>query len=170
MVRVIHQSSLILIKFLLLIQLCACKETSENAKNNPFRTYPSGKITLPSGNVVDVFVAASGKQQQLGLSHVKNDDFKDNEGMLFPGQDYKVRQFWMPDTHFNLDIYFLNEDMYVLDIHRNMQHFPKSGPKEKIPLSKKVECMHVLELKSSSPMAKEIKPGMLLKWQAPKNL
>ena len=112
MVRVIHQSSLILIKFLLLIQLCACKETSENAKNNPFRTYPSGKITLPSGNVVDVFVAASGKQQQLGLSHVKDKDFKDNEGMLFPGQDYKVRQFWMPDTHFNLDIYFLNEDMF----------------------------------------------------------
>ena len=147
----------------------ACEDTTNNLKN-PFRSYPTGKISLPSGNNVNIFIATDPEQQQLGLSHLKDNELKSNEGMLFPSKTYKVRQFWMPDTHFNLDIYFLNEDFYVLDVHRNLQHFPKSGPKEEVPISKQVECMHVLELKSSSSLAKEIQPGMLLNWSGPKNL
>ncbi len=167
---VIHQSSLLLIKILLLGSLISCNETTTDSGKNKFKSYQQGEITLPSGKKLKVYMAINDQQQQMGLSHIKDSEFADNDTMIFMDKRYSSRQFWMPDTHFNLDIIFLNEDLYVLDIHRNLKHYPKSGPREKIPLSKKVYCQHVLEIKSSSPLAKEIKPGMILNWTSSKNL
>ena len=96
------------------------------------------------------------------ITKIKPDQLKDNEGMLFPENEMKQRMFWMPNTHMNLDIFFLNKDFYVLDIHRNLQHFPKRYPESEIPRSKTVYSQHVLELKSSSPLAAKIKRGMIL--------
>lgn len=167
---VIQQTSLLLIKIMLLSQLISCNEIEKSASKNPFNSYQQGEITLPSGKRLKVYMAVSDEQQQMGLSHIKLNEFADDETMLFTGTKDSTRQFWMPDTFFNLDIIFLNEDLYVLDIHRNLQHFPKSGPRSEIPLSKKVYCQHVLEIKSTSPWASEIQPGMILNWSSPKNL
>lgn len=168
--NVIHQSSLLLIKFLLLTALVSCEDNDKDAKaKNPFRSYDSATMTLPSGKKLTIFKAITPEQQQLGLSHLMPDDLKANEGMIFLDRSYSMRQFWMPNTHFDLDIFFLNEDLYVLDIHRSLKHYPKEGPRSEVPLSKKVYCQHVLELKADSPLAKEIQPGMILKWDEIKN-
>lgn len=166
---VIHQTSLLLIKFLLITQLISCKEQTTSSSKNPYKSYQQGEITLPSGKKLKVYLAINEDQQKMGLSHVKAEEFGDNDAMIFLDKTYSTRQFWMPETHFNLDVVFLNEDLYVLDIHRNLQHYPKAEPRSAIPLSKKVYCQHVLEIKSDSPLAQEIRPGMILNWSSPKS-
>lgn len=123
-----------------------------------------GQVVLPSGKELKVFVARGASEQVQGLSGLTPQDFGEDEAMLFPSRQNKVRQFWMPNTHFNLDIVFLTKDLYVLDVHKNLESYPHKGPKDKIPLSKAVYSRHVLEIKSSSPLAKEIRPGISLKW------
>ena len=120
-------------------------------------------ITLPTGEQTRTYLALDDKQQKLGLSRVKKDEFGDSDAMLFPNYSYELRQFWMPETHFNLDIFFLSHDLKVLDIHRNMPHYTKSEPKSMIPMSKISYCQHVLEIKSSSPISRRVKIGMTLK-------
>lgn len=154
----------LLLTFMLYSTLSSCNES----KNN-FRSYPKGVISLPSGNKITVFIANSAKEQSLGLSHVKEQDLKDNEAMLFPAKSMGPRQFWMPETHINLDLFFMNRDFYILDIHRNLQAFPKKEPRNKIPRSKTVYSQHVLEMKSSSELAKELDYGMILKIDLPKD-
>ncbi|MBD65013.1 MAG: hypothetical protein CME62_07385 [Halobacteriovoraceae bacterium] len=123
------------------------------------------KLVLPSGVEIKTYIAKSHQEQKKGLSGVLPQDFSDKEAMLFPMDRMRARQFWMPNTHFNLDIIYLNKDMYVLEIHRNLAHFPKDGPDHLIPRSKTVFSQHVLELKASSPYAQEIQPGMILKFK-----
>lgn len=122
------------------------------------------RLVLPSGKELNVFIARGARDQASGLSGVKPEEFKNNEAMIFPSDRNETRQFWMPNTHFDLDIVFLTKDLYVLDVHRRLKHFPHSGPKEKIPLSKAVYSRHVLEIKSSSPLAQDITPGTRLRW------
>jgi uncharacterized membrane protein (UPF0127 family) len=167
MAKIVSLSSDLLIKFFLLAFLFSCNETKSK---NPYKNYDLGLIELPSGKKLTTYLAKTDEQQQLGLSHIQDQEFKNDEAMLFLDESYSPRQFWMPNTHFNLDIIFLNEDFYVLDIHRNLEHYKSDGPKSAIPISKRVYCKHVLEVKSSSPLAREIEIGMVLKWISPKSL
>ena len=170
MIKFIPQTSLILINFLLLTISVACKNNEIKSVKNNFKSYPTGEIKLPSGKKLKAYLAISPEEQQLGLSHIQSEDFKNDEAMIFLDQKYSMRQFWMPNTYFDLDIVFLSEDFYVLDIHRKLRHFPKNAPREEVPISKRVYCQHVLEIKSESPLAQEIQPGMMLDWIGPRNL
>jgi uncharacterized membrane protein (UPF0127 family) len=158
-----------LINFLLLFLVLNCLFIACNDEVS-FKNYASGTIELPSGERLITYLAINEKQQMQGLSHLKDDQFKDNQAMLFVSNRTSFRQFWMPETFFDLDIIFLNKDLYVLDIHRKLAHFTKKGPRELVPISKRVRCRHVLEIKSSSPLANKIQPGMMLKWLGPKSL
>ena len=113
-----------------------------------------------------IFEADSPVRQRRGLSGIQSKDFPSDWGMLFPADKLSRRQFWMPDTHFDLDIIFMSADYYVLDIHRGLKHFPFKQPQHKIPLSKEVLSQHVLELRSDSPHAASIQPGMILQFES----
>jgi len=162
----IPQSFTKLIIFLgLLAHFTGCNaSTSKHLKS-----YQKGVMTLPNGESFLVYIAKTSAQQKLGLSKIKAEDFSINEGMLFPEEKMFMRQFWMPETHFDLDVFFLNEDYYVLDIHRGLRH--NSNPiksyrdRQNTSFSKKVFSQHVLELRSDSAFAKKIRPGMLLKFK-----
>ena len=151
-----------LIIFLCLISfLGGCNaSTSEHLKS-----YMTKTLILPSGAQMKVYIAESVEKQKLGLSGIKSKDFKANEAMLFPWTKMKMRQFWMPNTHFDLDVVFMNGENYILEIHRGLKHFPKDGPKNKIPLSKEVYSQNILEVRSDSALAKQLKPGMILNFQ-----
>jgi uncharacterized membrane protein (UPF0127 family) len=165
MLLYIQYSQTKLINFLLVcLLLASCNGEAKLEK------YQKASISLPSGEKIKVYLAISEAQQVNGLSHIKASEFSNSEAMLFYGETNRVRHFWMPNTFFNLDIIFLNEDFYVIDIHRNLQHFPYNGPRESVPTSKYVKCRHVLEMKSSSPIASKILPGMMLKWNEQKTL
>ena len=147
--------------FFILLNTGACvSDTASHIKNLPQKT-----ILIPSGEELKTYIAKSYSEQKKGLSGVKPSDFSVNEAVFFTGNRIYEREFWMINTFFDLDLFFLNEDLYVLDIHRNLQHFEGESPKSEIPRSRIVRAQHVLEVKSSSPLAKKIKLGMILKWK-----
>ena len=157
----IHQSFLKLISFLVLF---SCTNT------DVFEKYTKSEISLSSGEKLEVILAIDANEQEKGLSNIKPDQFADNQVMLFTANKTKLRQFWMPETQFNLDIIFLSSDLYIIDIDRNVPAHPTRYPRSEVPLSKAVFCTHVLEIKSSSPLAKKIKVGEFIKWSGPKSL
>lgn len=157
----IQQSFLKLISFLILI---SCSEA------DVFENYKKSEILTKSNDKLKVILAISDKEQEKGLSNIKPDQFADNQVMLFTAKETKLRQFWMPETFFNLDIVFLSSDLYIIDIDRNVPKHPTRYPRHQVPLSKSVFCTHVLEIKSSSPLAKKIKIGEFLKWNGTKSL
>ena len=158
----IPQSLAKLIFFITLLSLTLACE-GNTAKH--LDSYRQKTIVLPNNEEFKVYMADNYPKQKKGLSGIEHKDFSGNEGMFFTGDRVRKRQFWMPETHFNLDIIFLSKNLYVLDIHRNMPHYPKPGPKSKIPLSKEVMSVHVLEVKANTKLAQKIKIGMLLKWK-----
>lgn len=157
----IQQSFLKLISFLILI---SCSDS------DVFESYKKSQILTKSGKKLEVILAINDVEQEKGLSNIRPNQLNDNQVMLFTAKSTKLRQFWMPETFFNLDIVFLTSDLYIIDIDRNVQKHPTRYPRDKVPLSKSVFCTHVLEIKSTSPLAKEIKVGEFLKWNGPKSL
>ena len=157
----IHQKPLKLIIFLVFSGFFnGCIASSDNSSIGHLKSYEKVFLELPSGEKIYTYIAKTESQQRLGLSKIESKDFSNSMGMLFPEDKMRVRQFWMPETHFDLDVFFMNEDYYILDIHRNLKH---SKDRSNAVYSKEVFSQHVLELKSSSPLAKKIKPGMILK-------
>lgn len=166
----ITQTGLNLIKKLPILLIIGLIAACNDDARSRLESLPLGSIDLPSGKKIQVYVAQTDEAQETGLSGLPSEDFGANEGLLFPADNNKLRQFWMPDTHFNLDIIFMTKDLYVLDVHRNVPHFPKREPKQDVPLSKAVYSRHVLEIRADSPLADEIRPGMLLKWSGDRHL
>ena len=137
----------------------------ESDSASHIRKYESKKLEIPSGESITVYIAKSAQDQKRGLSKIEPSDLKDSEGMFFTGEKLRPRQFWMPEVYFDLDLFFLSKDLYVLDIHRGLKAHKKRFPESDVPRSKTVMSVHVLELKSSSPLAQKIKQGMILQWK-----
>jgi uncharacterized membrane protein (UPF0127 family) len=166
--KFIHEITSKLTRFLvklptILLLILALFSCNESKSQNPFRTYKSFEIILDSGEIVKTYIAHRPQEQSLGLSLVKADQFNDDDAMLFTGDHFEARQFWMPETFFDLDLFFLGPNLEVLDIHRKLKHHTKRKPRHEVPLSKVAYCQHVLELKASSPLSAKIKIGMILK-------
>jgi len=160
----IQQSAIILIKNLVLTSLftlVACNE-EKLIKNIP------KIITLKTveGKLLKTHLSVTPQQQTQGLSGVGDHEFQDDEAMLFFNLETKTRSFWMPDTYFNLDIYFLNENFKIIDVDRNVKHHIGRNDYSKIPRTKSVAARHVLELKAQSNISKIMKVGDILSWES----
>ena len=121
------------------------------------------KITTPSGDIIRITLAITAQAQKKGLSGIKKSDFQKNEGLLFFNKNDDYRSFWMPNTLFNMDIFFLNKNFKVTHITRNLHAHPGYNSIPSIAKTKKIFCRHVLEMRSDSPIAEKIKKGMILK-------
>lgn len=162
MIKVIQYSLLKLILFFcLLLNLTSCTDS----KKETLASYKTRNLILSDGTIIKAYLADTTLKQAKGLSGIKESDFNKSEAVFFDGSYQKPRQFWMPGTFFDLDIIFLSADLYVLDIHRNLQHFEKFEPRSLVPMSKKVLCTHVLEIAANSALSEKIQPGMMLKWE-----
>lgn len=144
-----------LLAFLTLFLLLSC--------NGARLSHLKSKITTAAGHEVEVYLAITAAEQEQGLSGVQDSDFKDNEGMLFYYPSPRDMHFWMPDTYFNLDLIFLDGNFKVIDIIRSLAHHKGRNNENLIPRARGVWAHHVLEMKASSKLAKEIKIGDQLK-------
>lgn len=152
---------------LLVISSCqSCK--SQQSHENQAR--PWYELQISSGQKVLVQLAISESDQIKGLSGIKPDQLKDNQGMLFVYDQLGQRSFWMPDTYMDLDLFYLDQNMRVIDVYRNLKHHPGRDEPPSIPRAPTVYAWHVLELKSSSPLAKEIRQFQQLNWTSGQNL
>lgn len=128
----------------------------------PAKELKKSKLALENGMIIEVFLAISEQHQQEGLSGWKSLDLKKEQGMLFLYKEVGIRNFWMPDTYFNLDIIYLDSNFTVLKIDRNAPAHP--GRTGNIPKLKPTFSHHVLEIHADSNLSKIIKVGTKLAW------
>lgn len=126
----------------------------------------SAELLTGSDEIITVRMAITSEDQAKGLSGVKEHQFAENEGMLFYYEKAGPRSFWMPDTYFDLDLFFLDKDLNVLAIHRGLKAHPGRQEPPVIERTEIYYCRHVLEMKHSSAIAKKIKRGDKLKWKS----
>ena len=136
--------------------------TLESLKNPP--DVSEEQIILPSGQIIQIRLAVSSEEKIQGLSGIPDDKFADDEGMLFVYEQDDYKLFWMPDTYFDLDIFFLDENMKVLDVERNVPHHPGREEPPAIARTRSIFSRHVLEMRADSELAKNIDVGDQLKW------
>lgn len=149
-------------KLMLFLPLLLTSVSCEGDSASHIKKYKTMTLTLQGGETAKIYVAESVAEQKRGLSKIEPGDLSDNEGMLFPSDGLRPRQFWMPEVYFDLDLFFLSKEFYVLDIHRSLKSHKSRFPESEVPRSKTVMSVHVLELKSGSPLAAKIKQGMIL--------
>ena len=85
-------------------------------------------------------VADTDLKRSHGLMYRK--DIKSNLGMLFIWNDKQIRNFWMKNTHFNLDLFFLNNQGEIIEIYKNARAFDETNIKSQNKVN------FVIELKS----------------------
>ncbi len=149
-----------LILFLSLFILLSCQSESQN--QNPLKQV---ELQTSFGASIEATLAIDAKEQEMGLSGVKPEDFGDSEGMLFFYLQDEERHFWMPDTYFELDLFYLDKDLKIIDIVRKLPFYVGRSNPELIPRARGVWCRHVLEMKSTSSIAQKINVGDKLIWQ-----
>jgi hypothetical protein len=137
------------------------KTKSFKSKNEYLDARKKVYLKTPSGNRFKTYLAITQEESVQGLSKVRQHEFANDEAMLFIGKSEQPRSFWMPDTYFNLDIFFLSKDLKVLNVERNVPHHPGESTPPEIYTTGTYKSTHVLELKHSKKSA-EIVVGMKL--------
>ncbi|MCP4911850.1 MAG: DUF192 domain-containing protein [Oligoflexia bacterium] len=146
-------SSLLKFSFLFLaILLSACNSESKNLY-----------LELSNGKKITLDIAATEEAKTKGLSGIKDKDYRNDQGLLFLYNSDGFRRFWMPDTYFDLDIFFLDKDFVVLHIERKVKHHPGRAEPPAIARTPPIFSRHVLELKAASELSQLIKKGDKLK-------
>lgn len=152
---------------LLLIFFFACQSESQNHTKKNFNNI---ELITPTGNLIQTTIAYTPSQQEQGLSGVRPENFDDDQGMLFFYLEDGERLFWMPDTYFNLDIFYLDKNLKIIDIVRKLPFYIGRSNPQLIPRARAVWARHVLEMKSNSEIAENLKIGDTLNWRGNTNL
>jgi len=151
---------LVLLLFCITGSLSSC--CGNKSSGADLSRYKTGSFALPNADVFTVYIAETSSQQYFGLRKIKVQNFDARMGMLFPQDQMLIRQFWMPETFFDLDIVFMDQNFLILDIHRALKHYPFKAKQGEVPMSRKVLSQHVLEVKSYSSLASRLQIGMKL--------
>ena len=157
----IYQKALKLIKNFALLAVLLPLITLANA------SYQMGN---PENKKVTVRLALTKPEHAKGLSGIKDSDFPSSEGMLFVNDSMGTRRFWMPDTFFKLDIIFLDSNLKIVGIEKDVPFHPGYNEPPVIYRTKSYEAQFVLETKSGSSFSKKLKVGDKLKWISPISL
>jgi uncharacterized membrane protein (UPF0127 family) len=158
-----------LIGLVLLLALFSCQSESRKSIDQ-FTPLKQVQLTTPKGETIETTLAISPGEQEQGLSGVKPEDFSEDQGMLFFYTQDDERHFWMPDTYFDLDLIYLDKELKITDIIRKLPHHIGRTHQDLIPRARPVWARHVLEMKSSSKIATQLKEGDVLQWRGTKTL
>lgn len=145
--------------------------TTESTPTEESRRDPLESVELitPDGETINASVAETPKEQTQGLQYVRENEFGDNDGKLFFYLKDSTRTFWMPNTYFDLDLFYLDENLRIIDVVRDMPHYTGNVNAE-IPRAPAIRSRHVLEMKASSPVADRLDVGDVLQWKSPVSL
>ena len=143
----------------LLALLLSCQRVSHDPLKNI-------QLITPNGDVIETTLAINQEDQTKGLSGTQDDDFKNDQGMLFYYLEDGDKAFWMPDTYFDLDLIYLDKDLKITDVVRKVPHHVGRANPELIPRVRSVWARHTLELKAVSEISQKLKIGDQLKWKS----
>jgi uncharacterized membrane protein (UPF0127 family) len=124
----------------------------------------------PKGASVKLSLALTHKEHTEGLSGLMPKDFSESRGMLFVNPEMGPRRFWMPNTFFNLDIIFLDQNLKIVAIEKNVP--AHAGYKEPpvIYQTSTYDAQFVLEIKSGAKFSKVLNKDDYLKFIGPTSL
>jgi uncharacterized membrane protein (UPF0127 family) len=142
----------------------ACQTESEKKSDH---TQMDRSVTLetPSGESIRTILAIEPQEQERGLSGVRSENFSEDEAMMFFDLEDNERHFWMPDTYFDLDLFYLDKDLKILEVVRQLPHHIGRSNPHLIPRAPRVWARHVLEMKATSEISKKLKVGDSLVWK-----
>ena len=89
---------------------------------------------------LSIELADNERKRSYGL--MNREDMKSNSGMLFIWKDRQIRNFWMKNTHFDLDLFFLNNHGKIIEIYKNAKAFDETN------IMSKQKVKYVLEMKA----------------------
>ena len=118
----------------------------------------------PEGKSVELKLALTKEEHTQGLSGLKSKYFKSTSAMLFVNTEMGARRFWMPDTYFNLDIIFLDQNLKVVGIERNVLCHPGRNEPPAIYKTDTYQAQFVLETKAGVIFSKKLKKDDQLKF------
>ena len=99
-------------------------------------------VNFGNNNAQKLSLEIADNEQKRSYGLMNRKDMKPNKGMLFIWKDSQIRNFWMKNTHFNLDLFFLNKQGEIIEIYKNAKAFDKTNIKSQNKVS------FVVELKS----------------------
>lgn len=132
-------------------------------------TEPS-RIENPYGISIVLDLALTRSQHSQGLSGLKSNEFKNSQGMLFVNSEVGPRRFWMPNTYFNLDIIFLDQNLKIVGIEKNVPAHPGSIEPPNIYKTETYLAQYVLETKAGALFGKKLRKNDQLKFSGPISL
>jgi len=84
--------------------------------------------------------------------------------MIFVYPQDGKRRFWMPDTYFNLAIIFLDQDLKIVGLEKNVPAHPGMQEPPMIKKTETYQAQYILETKASSKFSLKLKVGDQLKF------
>ena len=115
-----------------------------------------------NNNIIYAQIADSENERSLGLSYTKK--LEDNAGMLFVFENVSVKNFWMRDMNYNLDIIWIDENKNVLGFTENAdkESYLPARPNDSRIYKSPENTKYVLETNIGTIQKMKIKAGDIL--------
>lgn len=110
--------------------------------------------TLPDGSQIDLMVADSPIEMEVGLMYRQS--LKQDEGMIFVFDENRIANVWMKNTYIPLDIIFLDENNTIVKIVENAE------PKSLDVMSSSVPVKYFIELNAGSASEHKLRVGDII--------
>ena len=105
------------------------------------------KINKKNKTMFFLDVADTSEKRSYGL--MNRESITPNSGMLFIWKNLQKRTFWMKNTNFDLDLFFLDKEGHVIEIYKKAKAYSEDI------IYSKIKAMFVLELKASQHQIKK---------------
>ena len=88
-------------------------------------------IKVNNNNPQELSLDIADNKQKRSYGLMNREDMRPNSGMLFIWKDSQIRNFWMKNTYFNLDLFFFNNHGEIIEIYKNAKAFDETNIKTK---------------------------------------
>ena len=120
------------IKIILLGIFLILSQVPVNSKSNrPVFKQIKCTVKVNKDNPRELSLELADTEHKRSYGLMNREDMKSNSGMLFIWKDRQIRNFWMKNTHFNLDLFFLNDHGEIIEIYKNAKAFDEKNIKSK---------------------------------------
>ena len=110
--------------------------------NSPIFKQIICSVNVGNENTQELSLEIADNEQKRSYGLMNRKDINSNSGMLFIWENRQIRNFWMKNTYFNLDIFFLNNQGEIIEIYKNAKAFDETNIKSQN------EVNFVVELRS----------------------
>ena len=111
--------------------LIILSETVWAESNRPVFKQILCSINVNKNNPQELSLYIADNEQKRSYGLMNREDIRPNQGMLFIWKDSQIRNFWMKNTYFNLDLFFLNNHGEIIEIYKNAKAFDETNIKSK---------------------------------------